>query len=100
MISDFMLILTNKIEYARIIEKLMYIIICTRKNIAFALKKLIKFINNLFTRYNYKIKTLLKYLRFNPDMLIIYRKKNDEIVQLVDYSNANYSLIKVIKNRQ
>ena len=62
----------------------------TRSNIAFALKKLTQFINDLFTRYDYEIKTLLKYLRFNFDMLIIYQKGSDEVVQLINYSNANY----------
>ena len=62
----------------------------TRSNIAFALKKLIQFISDLFTHYNYKIKTLLKYLRTNFNISIIYRKKSDEIVQLIDYLNTNY----------
>ena len=52
----------------------------TRSNIVFALKKLIQFISDLFTRHNYEIKTLLKYLRFNFDMLIIYWKENNEVV--------------------
>ena len=70
----------DKIEYVRMIEKLMHIMMYTRSNIAFALKKLTQFINDFFKRYDYEIKTLLKYLRFNFDMLIIYRKGSDEIV--------------------
>ena len=62
------------------IEKLIYIIMYMRSNIAFALKKLTQFISDFFTRYNYEIKTLLKYLRFNLNMLIIYREKSDDIV--------------------
>ena len=76
------------------IEKLMYMMMYTRSNIAFALKKLIQFINDFFKRHDHEIKTLLKYLRFNLDMLIIYRGENDEIVQLIDYSNANYAFDK------
>ena len=62
------------------IEKLMHIIIYTRSNIAFAIKRLTQFINDSYTRHNYKIKTLLKYLKFNFNMLIIYREENNEIV--------------------
>ena len=80
----------DKIEYVRIIKKLMYMMIYTRSNIAFTLKKLTQFISDLFKRYDYEIKILLKYLRFNLDMSIIYRKESDEVVQLIDYSNANY----------
>ena len=72
------------------IKKLMHMMIYTRSNIAFALKKLTQFISDFFTRYNHEIKTLLKYLRFNPDMSIIYRKENDEVVKLIGYSNTNY----------
>ena len=72
--------LIDRIEYIRIIEKLMHIMMYTRSNIAFALKKLTQFISDFFTHYNYKIKTLLKYLRFNFDMLIIYRREDDDII--------------------
>ena len=68
----------------------MYIMIYMRSNIAFALKKLTQFINDFFKRYNHKIKTLLRYLKFNFDILIIYRERSDEIVQFIDYLNANY----------
>ena len=70
----------DRTEYTRMVEKLIYIMMYTRSNIAFALKKLTQFINDFFKRHNHKIKTLLRYLRFNFNMLIIYRKKNNEIV--------------------
>ena len=72
------------------IKKLIYMMIYTRSNIAFALKKLTQFINDFFTRHNYEIKTLLRYLRFNSNMLIIYREGNNEVIQLIDYSDADY----------
>ena len=70
----------DKIEYTRMIEKLMYIIIYIKLNIAFVLKKLTQFMSDFFIYHNHKIKTLLKYLRFNFNMLIIYRKESDDIV--------------------
>ena len=68
----------------------MHIMMYTRSNIAFALKKLAQFMSDFFIRHNYKIKTLLKYLRFNFNISIIYRKRSNDIVQFIDYSNANY----------
>ena len=70
----------DKIEYIRMIEKLIHMIMYTRSNIAFILKKLIQFMSDFFKRHNYEIKTLLKYLKFNSNMLIVYRKKSNEIV--------------------
>ena len=81
----------DKIEYVRMIEKLMHMMMYTRSNIAFALKKLTQFMSDFFKRHNHEIKTLLKYLRFNFNISIIYRKENDEVVQLIDYSDANYA---------
>ena len=84
----------DKIEYIRMIEKLMYMMMYTRSNIAFALKKLTQFISDFFKRHDHKIKALLKYLKFNFDISIIYRKGNNEIVQLIDYSDADYAFDK------
>ena len=47
-----------------------------------------------FKRHNHKIKTLLKYLKFNFNISIIYREGSNEIVQLINYSNANYAFDK------
>ena len=70
----------DKTEYVRIIEKLIHMMMYTRSNIAFALKKLTQFMSDLFKRYDHEIKALLRYLRFNLNMLIIYREGNNEIV--------------------
>ena len=51
-----------------------------KSNIAFALKKLTQFISDFFICYNYEIKTLLKYLRFNFNISIIYREENNKVV--------------------
>ena len=70
----------DKIEYIKMIEKLMHIMMYIRSNIAFALRKLTQFMSDFFKRHDYEIKALLKYLRFNLDMPIIYRERNDEVV--------------------
>ena len=80
----------DKTNYTRVIEKLIYIIIYTRPDIVFALGKLSQFISNLTIRYSYEIKELLRYLRFNSNISIIYQGKENKIIQLIEYSDTNY----------
>ena len=70
--------LINNIEYSRVINKLIHIIIYTRSNIVFTLNRLAQFISNLIARYNYEVKTLLRYLRSNSNILIIYRENDNK----------------------
>ena len=71
--------LIDSIEYSRVINKLIHIIIYTRSNIVFALNRLAQFISNLIARYNYEVKTLLRYLRLNSNILIIYRENGNKV---------------------
>ena len=72
--------------------------IYTRSDIAFALEKLSQFISNLAVRYNYEIKTLLRYLRFNTNMSIVYREGDKNTIRLVNYFDADYAAD--IRNRK
>ena len=72
--------LIDSIEYSRVIGKLMHMMVYIRPDIAFALGKLSQYMSNLAARYGYGIKTLLRYLRFNSDMLIVYQGGNEDIV--------------------
>ena len=72
----------------------MHIIIYTRSDIAFAFNRLAQFISNLITRYSYEVKTLLRYLRSNSNILIIYRGNGNEATQLIEYLNIDYAMNK------
>ena len=72
----------------------MHIIIYTRPNIAFAFNRFAQFISNLVARYSYKVKTLLRYLRSNPNILIIYRENGNKVTQLIKYLNIDYAINK------
>ena len=88
----------DSIDYSRVIEKLMHMIIYTRSDIAFALEKLSQFMSNLAVRHNHKIKTLLRYLRFNADMPIVYRGGDKNTIRLINYFDIDYAAD--IRNRK
>ena len=81
----------DSIDYSRVIEKLIYMMVYTRSDIAFALEKLSQFMSNLAVRHGHKIKTLLRYLRFNTNMSIVYREGDKDTVRLVGYSDVDYA---------
>ena len=63
----------------------------TRPDIAFALGKLSQFMSNPAVRHGHGVKTLLRYLRSNADMPIVYRGGDKDTVRLVGYSDADYA---------
>ena len=69
----------------------MHMMIYTRSDIAFALEKLSQFMSNLVVRHDHEIKTLLRYLRFNANMSIVYRGGDKNTVRLIDYFDADYA---------
>ena len=81
----------DSIDYSRVIEKLIHMIIYTRPDIAFALEKLSQFISNLAVRHNHEIKTLLRYLRFNANMSIVYREGDKNTIRFINYFDADYA---------
>ena len=66
-------------------------IIYTRPNIAFALEKLSQFMSNFAVRHNHGIKTLLRYLRFNANMSIVYREGDKNTIRLINYFDTDYA---------
>ena len=69
----------------------MHMMIYTRSDIAFALEKLSQFMSNLAVRYDHEVKTLLRYLRFNANMSIVYRGDDKNTIRLIDYFDIDYA---------
>ncbi len=78
-------------DYSRVIGKLMHMMVYTRLDIAFALGKLSQYMSNPAVRHGHGIKTLLRYLRSNSDMPIVYQGGDEDTVRLVGYSDADYA---------
>ena len=77
----------DQLEYSRIIGSLMYVMNCTRPDIAYAVNKLSRFTNNL-GKYHWKaLVRVLRYLRYTLNYGLHYLRYP---VVLEGYSDANW----------
>ena len=67
--------------------------IIIRPDITFTIRKLSSFSNNLSKKYLRVLKKVLRYLRSNPSLGIIYTREGSRY--LTRYSNSNFAIDKL-----
>ena len=77
----------SQVEYSRVIGSLIYLMSCTRPDIAYAVNKLSRYMSNLGAMHWQRIMRVLKYLRFTHDYRMHYIRY---LVVLEGYSDANW----------
>ncbi|RVW26496.1 Retrovirus-related Pol polyprotein from transposon TNT 1-94 [Vitis vinifera] len=77
----------SQVEYSRVIGSLMYLMICTRPDIAYAVSKLSRYTSNPEAKHWQGIIRVLKYLRFTRDYGLHYTRY---LAVLEGYSDANW----------
>ncbi|WJZ99452.1 hypothetical protein VitviT2T_017897 [Vitis vinifera] len=77
----------SQVEYSRIIGSLMYLMSCTRPDIAYAVSKLSRYTSNPGAKHWQGIIRVLKYLRFTRDYGLHYTRYP---AVLEGYSDANW----------
>ena len=89
----------NSKKYQHKIEKLMYVVIHTRSNIVFALKRFNQYFNNFAIHHDKTMKILLRYIRSTIDFDIVYDLKlnNNENFKFKIFSNFDYAIDKLNK---
>ncbi|XP_070020344.1 secreted RxLR effector protein 161-like [Nicotiana sylvestris] len=78
---------TSQLEYARVLGSLMYIMNCTRPDIACAISKLSRFTSNPNKHHWVAMKRVLRYLEYTQDYALHYNKYPAVIE---GYSDANW----------
>ncbi|WJZ97445.1 hypothetical protein VitviT2T_016048 [Vitis vinifera] len=77
----------SQVEYSRVIGSLMYLMSCTRPDIAYAVSKLSRYMSNPGAKHWQGIIRVLKYLRFTRDYGLHYTRYP---AVLEGYSDANW----------
>ncbi|RVW17127.1 Retrovirus-related Pol polyprotein from transposon TNT 1-94 [Vitis vinifera] len=77
----------SQVEYSRVIGSLMYLMSCTRPDIAYAISKLSRYTSNPGAKHWQGIIRVLKYLRFTRDYGLHYTRYP---AVLEGYSDANW----------
>ena len=77
-----------KVPYLSAIGALMYLVNCTRSDIAFSVNLQARYSSTLTKRYWNEIKHILRYLRGTSDMSLYYSKESKS--QLIGYVDGGY----------
>ena len=78
-----------QVPYSSAVGSLMYVMMCTRLDISFAIGLVNRFQSNLGLAYWKAVKWILHYLKETTDCMLCYRSAN---LNLVGYSDANCQL--------
>ena len=76
----------NSIPYASAVGSIMYSMICTRPDVAFALGAVSRYQSNYGEEHWKAVKTILKYLRRTKDIVLICRSDELKIEEFTDSS--------------
>ena len=79
-----------KVPYLSAIGALMYLVNCTRSDIAFSVNLQARYSSTLTKRHWNEIKHILRYLRGISDMSLYYSKESKS--QLIEYADVGYLL--------
>ncbi|KAJ9540180.1 LOW QUALITY PROTEIN: hypothetical protein OSB04_026686 [Centaurea solstitialis] len=80
-------IVLHKVEYSRILDSLMYLMSCTRLDLAYAVSKLSRYTSNASVEYWRSITRLLRYLRYTRECGLHYGRYPTVIK---GYSDVNW----------
>ncbi|KAL2251745.1 UNVERIFIED_CONTAM: Retrovirus-related Pol polyprotein from transposon TNT 1-94 [Sesamum indicum] len=80
----------DKIPYSNVIGSIMYLMVCTRPDIAYAISCLSRYMSNPGTPHWEALKYLLRYLRGTIDIGITF-SRNSDYIQLVGFVDSNYA---------
>ena len=78
----------SKVPYASVIGSLMYVMMCTRPDICYAVGLVSRYQSNPGQKYWMAIKRILRYLKGTSDYILCYQGKKD--LRLIGYSDADW----------
>ena len=79
----------SKIPYASAIGSIMYVMLCTRPDVSYALSTTSRYQSNLGESHWTVVKNILRYLRRTKDAFLLYGGKEDELV-VNGYTDASF----------
>ncbi|GKA13286.1 hypothetical protein Tco_0692932 [Tanacetum coccineum] len=79
-----------RVPYASAIGSIMYTVRCTRPDVAFAQNLCSRFQQNPGEIHWTAMKTILKYLRYTKDMVLVYRAKPEDELKVSCFADASF----------
>nr|GEU35870.1 hypothetical protein [Tanacetum cinerariifolium] len=81
----------SKVPYANVVGSLMYMMVCTRPNIAYAVSVVSRYLANPGKNHWEAVKWILKYLRGTINVGLVYGTNRGNHVDVTSFVNSNYA---------
>nr|GEU36236.1 hypothetical protein [Tanacetum cinerariifolium] len=81
----------SKVPYANVVDSLMYLMVCTRSDIAYAVTIVSRYLANLGKNYKEAVKWILKYLKGNTDVGPVYAIDQGKHVDVDGFMDVDYA---------
>ena len=80
----------SKIPYPRTVGCLMYSMICTRPDLAYATSLISRFMSNLGKEHWNAVKWVFRYIKRTSSYGLLYRQSENDVDKLMGYCDADY----------
>ncbi|GJS47219.1 retrovirus-related pol polyprotein from transposon TNT 1-94 [Tanacetum coccineum] len=81
----------SKASYSNVIGSLMYLMVCTRPDITYAVSVVIRYLANLVKNYWEAVKWILKYLRGTANVGLVYRTNRGNHMDVTGFVDSDYA---------
>ncbi|GJX33127.1 retrovirus-related pol polyprotein from transposon TNT 1-94 [Tanacetum coccineum] len=81
----------SKVPYANVIGSLMYLMVCTRLDIAYVVSIVSMYLANLCKNHREAVKCILKYLKGTADAGLVYGRDQGKHIDIDGFVDANYA---------
>ncbi|GKE90930.1 hypothetical protein Tco_1572025, partial [Tanacetum coccineum] len=82
---------TSKVSYANAVGSLMYLMVCTRPDIAYAVSVVSRYLANTGKNHWEAVKWILKYLRGTANVGLVYGTDRGTHVDVTTFVDSNYA---------
>nr|GEY00211.1 retrovirus-related Pol polyprotein from transposon TNT 1-94 [Tanacetum cinerariifolium] len=81
----------SKVPYANVVGSLMYLMVCTRPDISYAVSIVSRYLANLGKNYWEAMKWILKYLKGTADVGLVYGRDQGNYIDVDGFVDADYA---------
>ena len=82
-----------KVPYEKAVGSLMYLMTCTRPDLALAMGKVSRYMSNPGKMHWEAVKWILRYLKGTTDLGLMFDARSDNAKALIGYVDADYGQI-------
>nr|GEY14134.1 retrovirus-related Pol polyprotein from transposon TNT 1-94 [Tanacetum cinerariifolium] len=90
-VRDYVVERTSKVPYINVVGSLMYLLVCTRLDIAYAVSVVSRYLANLDKNHWEAVKWILNYLRGTAKVGLVYATNHGNHVDVIGFVDSDYA---------